>query len=399
LELAAKIEEFPLGKCNPSDDPDMQWAYLTAFIDLVRPFIAAVKRVGDSNVLKLLAPLEISPEHISEAYEYKANLQGVIDYLREVSSDDAVSKDTLGYQPKRISRSLAAIIDGVLSGSHPRLNSLFPSAGAPGPIPEGSHAHKWRDWIMMAGRDPSVDNCEFIGALIEEFMDVPPLPPSGQSNVFGIDVGDLEGEQVRLYHEKRKRLEEALAAEGLQYFRGGRVIPTGTAPEEIGQTAHRPISPRPTSVDEVLMQVLKGLRRAMYPLTHRRKSLTTLAFDNEYDVQDLLHVLLRPWVKDIRPEEYTPSYAGKSTRMDFLLPEHATVVELKFVRDALHAKTVGQELQIDIGHYRQHPQCQRLWCVVFDPRQNLVNGEGMRRDLEGVHRQGDKIVEVKFLVL
>ncbi|KAB2917028.1 MAG: hypothetical protein F9K29_10210, partial [Hyphomicrobiaceae bacterium] len=276
LELAAKIEEFPLGECNPSDDPDMQWAYLTGFIDLVRPFIAAVKRVGDSDALKLLTPLETSPEHISEAYEYKANLQGVIDYLREVSSDDAVSKDPMGHQSKRISRSLAAIIDSVLSGSHQRLNSIFLSAGAPKPIPEGSHAHKWRDWIMTAGRDPNVDNCEFIGALIEEFMDVPPLPSSGQSDVFGIDVSDLEGEQVRAYHEKRKRLEEALAAEGLQYFRGGRVIPTGTAPEEIGQPTYRPTSPSPASVEEVLTQVLKGLRRAMYPLTHRRKDLTTL---------------------------------------------------------------------------------------------------------------------------
>jgi len=251
----------------------------------------------------------------------------------------------------------------------------------------------------MTGRDPNVDNCEFIGALIEEFMDVSPLPPSGQSNVFGINVDEFESEQVRLYHEKRKRLEDALAAEGLQYFRGGRIIPTGTAPEVIDQSAPRPASSRPTSIDEVLMQVLKGLRRAMYPLTHRRKGLPTLAFDNEYDVQDLLHVLLRPWVKDIRPEEYTPSYAGKSTRMDFLLSEHATVVELKFVRDALHAKSIGQELQIDIGHYRQHPQCQRLWCVIFDPRQSLVNSDGLRRDLEGIHRQGDKTVEVKILVL
>lgn len=137
----------------------------------------------------------------------------------------------------------------------------------------------------------------------------------------------------------------------------------------------------------------------MYPLTHRRKGLPTLAFDSEYDVQDLLHVLLRPWVKDIRSEEYTPSYAGKSTRMDFLLPEHTTVLELKFVRDAHHAKTIGQELQIDIGHYRQHPQCQRLWCVVFDPSGCLVNGDGLRRDLEGTHQQGDKTVEVKILVL
>ena len=42
LHLADAIEKFPLHKCSPSDDPDEQWAYLTGFIDLVRPFIAAV---------------------------------------------------------------------------------------------------------------------------------------------------------------------------------------------------------------------------------------------------------------------------------------------------------------------------------------------------------------------
>lgn len=87
LQLADEIEKFPLGKCNPSDDPDMQWAYLTDFIDLVRPFIAAVKRVGDPELAEMLTPFEASPDHISYAYEYKANLQGVIDYLREASSD------------------------------------------------------------------------------------------------------------------------------------------------------------------------------------------------------------------------------------------------------------------------------------------------------------------------
>ena len=87
LELADKIEEFPLGKCSPSDDPDMQWAYLAGFVDLVRPFIAAVKRIGDPDASEMLTPFETSPEHISYAYEYKANLQGIIDYLREASSD------------------------------------------------------------------------------------------------------------------------------------------------------------------------------------------------------------------------------------------------------------------------------------------------------------------------
>jgi REase_DpnII-MboI len=266
-------------------------------------------------------------------------------------------------QKTRISRGLAAIIASVLSGSHQTLDALFLSAGAPKPIPEGSHAHKWRDWIIIAGKDPNVDNLAFIGALIEEFVDVPPLPPpappSGRSDPSDLGLATLLGNMVdgqyQTYHEKRKRLEDALAAEGLQYFRGGRIIPSGTMiePTTRGQE-NQPASPvHPTSIDELLTPVLKRLRRAMYPLTNRRKGLPTLAFDSEYDVQDLLHVLLRPWVKDIRPEEYTPSYAGKSTRMDFLLPDHATVVELKFVRDVTHGKNIGQELQIDIGHYRR----------------------------------------------
>jgi hypothetical protein len=299
----------------------------------------------------------------------------------------------------RISRGLAAIIASVLSGSHQTLNSLFLSAGAPEPIPEGAHAHKWRDWIITAGQDPSVDNFGFIGALIEEFMDVPPSPPSGRSSPFGF--GDMEDEQQRIYREKRKRLEDTLAAEGLQYFRGGRMIPSGTTAEPTtrGEENQPVLAVHPNSIDDVLTRVLKGLRRAMYPLTHRRKGLPTLAFDNEYDVQDLLHVLLRPWVKDIRPEEYTPSYAGRSTRMDFLLPDHATVVELKFVRDVTHGKNIGQELQIDIGHYRQHPKCKRLWCVIFDPNHFHVNSDGLAKDLEGQHSQADQTVDVRLLLL
>lgn len=71
----------------------------------------------------------------------------------------------------------------------------------------------------------------------------------------------------------------------------------------------------------------------MHPLTHRRKGFQPLSFGNEYDVQDLLHAMLRPWINDIRPEEFTPSYAGLSTRMDFLFPAHALVIG-----DRVHGK-------------------------------------------------------------
>ena len=53
---------------------------------------------------------------------------------------------------------------------------------------------------------------------------------------------------------------------------------------------------------------------------------------DEYDVQDLLNALLRLNFDDVRPEEYTPSYAGSSTRVDFLLKKEKIVIEVKKTR-------------------------------------------------------------------
>jgi hypothetical protein len=145
--------------------------------------------------------------------------------------------------------------------------------------------------------------------------------------------------------------------------------------------------------------LLKGLRRAMHPLTHRRKGAQALSFSTEYDVQDLLHALLRPWVFDIRPEEFTPSYAGSSTRMDFLLPKHKIVLELKFVRDRDHAKKIGAELIVDVDHYQKHPDCEHLWCVVFDQDHLLPNPEGLKTDLEGQRTRKDGSIYVRVRVL
>ena len=119
----------------------------------------------------------------------------------------------------------------------------------------------------------------------------------------------------------------------------------------------------------------------------------------EYDVQDLLHALLRPWVVNIKPEEFTPSYAGTSTRMDFLLRKLKLVIELEFVRDRQQSRKIGDELIIDIEHYRRHPDCNELWCVVFDTDHLLVNADGLRDDLEGERQTKDGRVKARLLVL
>jgi hypothetical protein len=87
LEIAGQVEGFPLGKCGPSDDPDMQTAYLYGFRGVARRFVWAAKRVGDPDLSAMLSEIDTSPECITDAYALRADLIGVIDYLREVAEN------------------------------------------------------------------------------------------------------------------------------------------------------------------------------------------------------------------------------------------------------------------------------------------------------------------------
>lgn len=222
-----------------------------------------------------------------------------------------------------------------------------------------------------------------LGNVIEEFMDVSP-----------------EGEPARTeWNEKRERINTALRDNGLSYFRFGRVLPDGELPSFV-DPAPTPKSELavPTKIFELLDILVRGLPRAMWPLTNRRKGSMPLSFNSEYDIQDLLHAQLRPWIKDIRPEEVTPSYAGTSTRMDFLLPAQRLVLETKLVRDSSHGKRIGDELILDIEHYRSHPHCSFLWCVVYDPNRHIQNPGGLTEDLEGERVTGGHGLAVRVFV-
>jgi hypothetical protein len=95
----------------------------------------------------------------------------------------------------------------------------------------------------------------------------------------------------------------------------------------------------------------------------------------------LLHALLFIDFEDIRTEEWTPSYAGSSSRMDFLLKNEKIVIETKKTRKGLGSKEVGEELIIDIEKYQNHPDCKTLVCFVYDPEGRIPNPKGIENDL------------------
>ena len=139
------------------------------------------------------------------------------------------------------------------------------------------------------------------------------------------------------------------------------------------------------NADADLKRVFSRFHKIARQLRSRYADRNTLEVNDEYDVQDLLHALLRLYFDDIRAEEWTPSYAGKSARMDFLLKDEGIVIEVKKTRKGLSDKEVGDQLIIDVDRYRVHPDCKKLVCFVYDPEGRIGNPEGLTKDLNGQH--------------
>ena len=147
-----------------------------------------------------------------------------------------------------------------------------------------------------------------------------------------------------------------------------------------------------------LFGVLEGFSVSHGLLAARKHNRPNVNVTNEYDVQDLLHVILKPFYPDIAPEEYTPKRAGQQKRIDLVIKGLQTVVEIKMIRSKAHAKRVTDELDVDIANYPTHPSCRRLMCFVYDPKQLIGDPRGIEKDLSREVTQKGKTIDVAVVV-
>jgi hypothetical protein len=86
--------------------------------------------------------------------------------------------------------------------------------------------------------------------------------------------------------------------------------------------------------------------------------------------------------EDIKTEEWTPSYAGQVSRMDFLLKEEGIAIESKMTRPGHGDKEIAHELLIDIARYKESRDCRVLICFICDRNSLIENRKGFVTDLE-----------------
>jgi len=136
-------------------------------------------------------------------------------------------------------------------------------------------------------------------------------------------------------------------------------------------------------IDAVSLVVALGDR--MLPVKRslgiRPRSRSPLILADEYDDQYLYRAMLVQFFDDVRDEEYTPSYAGKNSRIDFLLPQFKLAVELKHTRKGRKDGDLGEQLIIDRDRYIPHPSVTHLLCLVFDHDGRPRNPRALEEDL------------------
>ncbi|MGK5530296.1 hypothetical protein [Streptomyces sp. URMC 129] len=132
---------------------------------------------------------------------------------------------------------------------------------------------------------------------------------------------------------------------------------------------------------ELLTTVSRRLPMAIGVLGRTLRGRPGLPVADEYDLQRMLHALLILHFEDVQPEETTPSRAGGSYRIDFLLRREKIAVEAKMMNRSLRRTQVRDQLVSDIFGYQRHDGVEGLFALIYDPERRIENPAGFETDL------------------
>ena len=113
----------------------------------------------------------------------------------------------------------------------------------------------------------------------------------------------------------------------------------------------------------------------------RHDGRPTLEVEDEHDAQDVVHALLCLEFDEIRREAWQPGYAGGAAHTYFVAPRDRMIIEVKKTRQGLGAREIAAQLEQDSLFYWTHPDCQTLFCFVYDPEARVGDPYGLEKRL------------------
>ena len=136
-----------------------------------------------------------------------------------------------------------------------------------------------------------------------------------------------------------------------------------------------------TIVKQVLLQFGNTVKKIT---RNRRKGHEEFEINDEYDVQDLLYVMLKPLFPKMIDEEPTPKVGSKYNKIDLIIREEGLMIEVKMIKDSdTDEKKFVEQLKNDIQSYYRYRFLSDLLIFVYDPQNKTKDSQNFY-ELNGV---------------
>lgn len=113
----------------------------------------------------------------------------------------------------------------------------------------------------------------------------------------------------------------------------------------------------------------------------RKDDRPSLDVEDEYDVQDLMHALLRLEFDEVRPIESWPSYANGKSQTSYALRREKAVIVVKKTKPGITVRDLSEQVKNDTSTYASWTDCQTLFCFIYDPEGRIGNPRSLEAEL------------------
>ncbi len=145
-------------------------------------------------------------------------------------------------------------------------------------------------------------------------------------------------------------------------------------------------------------RALQSVTATIRSFNKRDKNLTPWRIRCEHDVRDLLYVMLRPRIFDIKKEERIPSKAGTHRVADLCSNAIPFLVELKWIGRLGTWKKRIEEVYVDIQTYAKHPSGETIFFLIVDDVRDIQDHRQIEQELTTRQAVDGREVDVEVFV-
>ena len=142
----------------------------------------------------------------------------------------------------------------------------------------------------------------------------------------------------------------------------------------------------PDHVTRLLKNFESAMRRWQWSETKRWE------VTDEYDIQAILHLILRSVFDDLVYEEPTRKFGHTYSKIDFRIPSLKLLIEAKFVRKREEFKNIEKEIKIDSIDYLHSTDCKNLIVFIYDDSASVEEHEITIQSLKKIEGIKDVII-------